>query len=73
MGVARSRTGTILGPWEQDPEPLFAEDGGHGMVFRTLDDRLMLTLHAPNDTPNERPRFLPVEEADGRITLGRMR
>lgn len=65
IGVARSLTGGILGPWEQEAEPLFGEDGGHGMVFRTFDGRLMLTLHAPNITPNERPRFYAIEETAG--------
>lgn len=67
MGVARSESGSVLGPWHQDAEPLWVEDGGHGMLFRTLDGQLHMTLHAPNDTPNERARFVPLDEVDGRL------
>jgi arabinan endo-1,5-alpha-L-arabinosidase len=58
VGVARSETGGILGPWRQAANPLFKEGGGHAMIFETLRGRLMLALHAPNDTPNERARFI---------------
>jgi hypothetical protein len=61
-GVARSESGTILGPWRQNPEPLFRRDGGHGMLFRTFEGELMLTLHRPNKSPDERPRFFRVRE-----------
>ena len=66
LGVAYS-DGGVRGPWVQDPEPLFRTDGGHGMIFRTLDGKLMLSLHSPNDTPKERPHFFPLEERDGRL------
>ncbi|MCB0204195.1 MAG: family 43 glycosylhydrolase [Caldilineae bacterium] len=67
MGVSRSQTGQIAGPWQHDPDPLWAEDGGHGMIFTTFGGQLMLTFHSPNDTPNERPVFVEVEEKGGRI------
>lgn len=62
VGVARSASGDITGPWEQLAEPLYAGDGGHCMVFRTFDEQLLLTYHRPNASPNERPYFLPVRE-----------
>lgn len=66
LGVATSASGTLAGPWTQSAEPLFPRDGGHGMLFRAFDGTLYLTLHQPNDTPNERARLLPVvETADG--------
>lgn len=43
---ARSKSGTLAGPWEQ-LGPLIERDSGHGMLFRTFDDRLMLVLHRP--------------------------
>jgi len=65
-GVARSETGHVAGPWRQLAEPLWAKDGGHGMIFRALDGRLLLTLHTPNKTPHERPIFVEIKEtADG--------
>jgi hypothetical protein len=66
LGVAYS-DGGVRGPWVQDPEPLFPTDGGHGMIFRTPEGKLMLTLHSPNETPKERPHFFLLEERDGRL------
>ena len=69
QGVASSASGNVLGPWEQVAEPLYAEDGGHGMVFETFDGRLMLTLHKPNGREQERPVFVPLEIGGGTIRL----
>lgn len=43
---ARSRSGTLAGPWEQ-LGPLVERDSGHGMLFRAFDGRLMMILHRP--------------------------
>ena len=70
IGVARSQSGEVAGPWLQMPEALFARDGGHGMLFRTFDGELLLSIHRPNVSPDERPRFFRVEEkADGSLCL----
>jgi arabinan endo-1,5-alpha-L-arabinosidase len=62
VGVARSVSGEILGPWQQVPEPLYAGDGGHCMVFRDFDGQLVLTYHRPNPSPDERPYFVSLRE-----------
>jgi len=69
LGLARSSSDTVLGPWTQDPAPLYSRDGGHGMIFRTFDGRLMLTLHTPNTPPLERPVFLPLRETADSIAV----
>ena len=69
MGLARSESGGILGPWIQQPEPLVDRDSGHGMAFHTLDGRLMLSWHSPNATPLERPVFFEAKENKDGITL----
>lgn len=69
MGIARSETGNILGPWIQEPEPIYGKDGGHGMFFKTFDGRLMMTIHTPNQTPNERPIFIEVVEKNNQLTI----
>lgn len=69
MGIARSTSGDISGPWVHDEKPLYSKDGGHGMLFKTFDNKLMLTFHTPNKSPDERPVFVEVhEKEDG--TLG---
>lgn len=62
MGLARSESGHITGPWKQISEPLWTKDGGHGMIFQTFDNRLFVTFHNPNNTPSERPIFIEIEE-----------
>ncbi len=69
MGIARSNSDGIEGPWVQEPAPIWAEDGGHGMIVRALDGELLLTLHQPNDTPNERAVFRRLVERDGTVVL----
>ena len=68
MGWATSTSGSILGPWTQQPEALITADGGHGMIFTSLEGQLYLTYHAPNNTPMERPIFAPLSEDGGILT-----
>ncbi len=67
MGLARSESGAIGGPWIQEKAPIADTDSGHGMLFRSLEGKIFMTIHAPNDTPRERPVFVEVEERDGSI------
>lgn len=57
IGVCRSKS--IQGPWIQEDEPIFSDDGGHAMVFEK-DGEKMITFHAPNTFDgNERLVLLP--------------
>lgn len=49
IGIAESVTGSVKGPWQQQDKPLFEKNGGHGMIFKTLDGSLKLILHQPNN------------------------
>jgi len=49
MSRAISDSGRLAGPWRQQDEPVYAKDGGHGMLFTTFDGRLMMVLHSPNN------------------------
>ncbi len=69
VGMARSVAGEIVGSWQQLPEPLYAGDGGHCMVFRTFDGRLLLAYHRPNPSPDERPFFVPLRENETSIEI----
>ena len=69
VGIAKSVSGNILGPWAHMPEPLYTGDGGHCMVFDTFEGQLMLALHRPNGTPNERPYFIPVTDTGSSFTI----
>lgn len=68
VGIARSTTGSVFGPWEQLPEPLWSDDGGHPMLFRSFDDRLVMVIHQPNRKV-ERARFFEVEDLGDTLRL----
>lgn len=61
QAVSRSSDGTLFGEWRHSPELLISQDGGHGMVFRTFDGRLLFTCHQPNQAPLERPQLMELE------------
>ncbi len=62
VGVARSESGTIAGPWAQADTAIWPENGGHGMMFEDLSGQLLFTLHYPNDKYAERPCFKKLME-----------
>ncbi len=64
--VAISDNGDIDGNFTQIA-PLFMDDGGHGMVFKGLDNKLYLTLHSPNAHLEERPFFHEIIEENGTL------
>ena len=70
VGVAVSDSGLMEGPWRLQAEPLYPENGGHGMFFRGKDGGIIFTLHYPNDKYLERPTFWTVEARDGKLLLG---
>ncbi len=70
VGLAKSETGSVQGPWTLIDKPLFPENGGHGMFFKDLEDRLVFTLHFPNDKYKERPHFWYLNVVDGELVLG---
>jgi hypothetical protein len=69
LGLAESESGRIEGPWRQSGEPMFPDNGGHGMFFRDLSGKLRLVSHQPNQSPNERVKFRNLKEADGRLIM----
>ncbi len=70
QAYAISDNGEIDGKFVQT-EPLFANDGGHGMLFVGQDGKRYLTLHRPNIPTEEHPVFLPVEEKGGNLICHR--
>jgi len=71
IGMARSKSGSILGPWEQISTRLYSSlysegyDGGHGSIFTDKNGQMMVSFHGPNDatdTVREHAFFLPIEE-----------
>ena len=69
IGIAESATGRVLGPWRQQKEPLFEKNGGHGMIFRTLEGQLRLVLHSPNGGGLERAHLFEIEDCGDTLKL----
>lgn len=70
VGIARSASGKLAGPWIQSPTTLYDDDGGHPMLFRRFDGQLMLALHRPNRDPRHtREVFLELEEGNDSLTV----
>ncbi len=69
VGVVVSDDG-VMGPWKQQDEPLFPENGGHGMFFRNDSGEMIFTLHYPNDFYKERPHFYQVKLDGMKLCLG---
>ncbi|MBQ0022696.1 MAG: family 43 glycosylhydrolase [Prevotellaceae bacterium] len=46
QGVAYSASGTLDGPWIQEPDPITPPNYGHGMIFKSFDGRLLLSCHS---------------------------
>lgn len=69
-GIAVSKTGKLAGPWEQQAETLWLDDGGHPMLFTTFDGRLVMVIHQPNRRV-ERARFFEMEDTGDTIRIKR--
>ena len=64
-----SKSGSIRGPWEHLPEPLFDQNGGHAMFFRDLGGRNIMCIHAPEKNLLERACLYEVEEENGELRI----
>jgi hypothetical protein len=53
------------------PEPLFADGGGHSMLFHRFDGQLMMVLHQPNDGGRERARLFEIEDTGETLRISR--
>jgi hypothetical protein len=46
QGVAYSESGTLNGPLVQQKEPITPPNFGHGMLFRTFEGKLLMSVHS---------------------------
>lgn len=64
QGVAYSNTGTLDGPWIQEKDPITAPNFGHGMLFRTLNGKLLMSIHSHRNINGKYKRVPHLFEAD---------
>lgn len=60
VGMSVSESGKLVGPWRHSDKLLFEENGGHGMMFQSFDEKNYFVLHRPNNHPEERANFFEV-------------
>ena len=63
-----SKTGRAAGPW-CDFKIVFADNGGHGMLFRTFEGELLLAMHKPEVRGHERLALFPVEDDGNALVI----
>ena len=64
QGVAYSASGTLDGPWIQEKDPITPPNYGHGMLFRTLDGKLLMCIHSHKNINGRYLRVPHLFEAD---------
>jgi hypothetical protein len=70
--VAYSQSGKLKGPWIQY-DPIVGDDSGHGMLFKTFDNQLMMVLHQPFKFPDSRAKLFDIEDTGDNIRVVRER
>ena len=73
QGVAYSESGTLNGPWLQEPEPITPPNYGHGMIFKTFDGKLLLSCHSHKKDKKGHtiriPKFFEVSLEGDKLTV----
>lgn len=67
-GIAISESGKIAGPWVQQDEPVFKANGGHAMLFKTFEGKLMMILHSPYNG-DTRPHIFEMEDTGNTLRI----
>ena len=63
-----SKTGRVAGPWG-DFRIVFADNGGHGMLFKTFEGELLLAMHKPEIRGHERLALFTVEDDGNALVI----
>jgi beta-xylosidase len=75
QGVAYSQSGTLDGPWIHEAAPITPPDYGHGMLFRTFDGKLLMSVHSHQEDQNGRyiriPQLFEVDDTGDKLIVGK--
>ncbi|MBN2001288.1 family 43 glycosylhydrolase [candidate division KSB1 bacterium] len=74
QGVAYSESGTLDGPWVHDKEPITPPNYGHGMLFRTFEGILLMSVHSHKNVNGRYvriPHLFEVDDSGDKIILGK--
>jgi len=74
QGVAYSESGTLDGPWVQEKDPVTPPNYGHGMLFRTLDGKLLMAIHSHKNINGRYlriPHLFEVDLSGDKLVVGK--
>lgn len=74
QGVAYSKNGTLDGPWTQENDPITPPNHGHGMLFRTLDGKWLMSVHSHksiNGRTVRIPHLFAVDFSGDKLVVGK--
>ena len=76
QGVAYSESGTLDGPWVQEQKPVTPPNYGHGMLFRTFEGKLLMSVHSHEVNKEGRteriPHLFEVDDSGDKIIVGKL-
>jgi len=75
QGVAYSQSGTLNGPWIQEKEPITPPNYGHGMLFKTLEGKWLMSIHSHenrNGRHHRIPHLFEVDLTGDKLIVGKL-
>jgi len=72
QGVAYSESGTLDGPWVHQEELITPPNFGHGMLFRTFEGKLLMSVHSHKSVDGRYiriPHLFEVDDSGDRIVV----
>jgi beta-xylosidase len=75
QGVAYSTSGTLDGPWVQEKEPITPSNFGHGMLFHTLEGKLLMVIHSHRSVNGRYvrvPNLFEVDLSGDKLVIGKL-
>ncbi|MDO4737489.1 MAG: glycoside hydrolase family 43 protein [Bacteroidales bacterium] len=75
QGVAYSESGTLDGPWTQEPQPITPPNFGHGMLFRAFDGNWLMSVHSHKNVNGRYirvPHLFEVDLSGDKLKIGKM-
>jgi beta-xylosidase len=72
QGVAYSVSGTLDGPWVQEPEPITPPNYGHGMLFQDLKGQWLMSVHSHRDVGRyiRIPHLFKIDLSGDKLVVG---
>jgi beta-xylosidase len=74
QGAAYSESGTLDGPWVQEKEPITPPNFGHGMLFRSFEGKLLMSVHSHKRVNGQTvriPHLFEVDDSGDKLVLGK--